>query len=176
VEEVRIELLVEGINPVPWVAPSYGRGKVYKAESLTAYQESLRECIQEAYPKHPVFAQGVALRGDFFFWRQLDSGTIGEGRRRRAHVADRTNMLKSTEDALQRSTGKYAWPGLFHNDKMIVEGETKIVAQGPDVEPYILVVLTDNLDYLYNDYQALYNRFKNYPAVSPPGNVWMMVT
>lgn len=166
---MRIELMIEGINPVPWVAPSYGRGRVFKSEALTAYQTAIQECIAEAYPDYPTFPKGTELRADFYFQRQLDSGTTGEGMRRRARTADRSNMLKSTEDALQRNP-KTTWRGLFWNDKMIIDGKTVILDQGPDVEPFIRIIIQDNVEFTRVD-----PNFASLSIPDPPGNVFMSI-
>lgn len=170
---MRIELLVEGINPVPWQAPegTARRSKkggiyvqYYKSASLEAYQQAIKECVKEAYPTVPMFASGVELHAVFTFRRQLDSGTTGEGKRRTAHRADRTNLLKSTEDALQGI--------LYPNDTVIISGPVEIAEQGPDVKPSISVILDDSVGcWGFLDI----NQFKYNPAPMPPGNVWLNV-
>lgn len=167
---MRIELLIDGINPVPWTAPSYGRGNVFKSQGLTAYQTALQECIAEAFPDYPTFPKGTQLCADFYFRRQLDSGTTGEGVRRRARGADRSNLLKATEDALQRNP-KTDWRGLFWNDKMIVDGKTVIIEQGPDVTPFIHIVIEDGFKFAKVDY----GDFSEMNVPIPPGNVWMVI-
>lgn len=172
---MRVELFIEGINPVPWTAPEGAVGRkgkatfvqYHKSAALTAYQQAIRECIQEAYPNTRMFPSGVPLRGDFAFWRQLDSGTTTEGRRRRAHVADRTNLLKSTEDALQGV--------LYPNDSVIVAGDVIVVEQLQDTNPGVMVILTDTFMSPLLSVRTQEAFKAQVPAPPLPGNVWMQV-
>jgi len=131
--------LIEGINPEPWQASqaSVGRkgGKnfvqFYKPESLRFYQESIQEYMTEHHP------QAVELPGDislvFYFWRQLTLNEMFEGKNRRTHVADATNLQKSLEDALQNV--------LYQNDRNIKDIRSHIVEQGQDTLPRILIAI-----------------------------------
>lgn len=125
--------LVEGLNPEPWQASKAARGanhiNFFKPEGLRVYQESLKEMFVEQNP------QAVDVPGDirlwFFFWRQLNLNEMFEGKNTRTHVADATNLQKSTEDALQGV--------LFANDRNVRDARSVIIAQSDDTEPAILI-------------------------------------
>lgn len=128
--------LVTGINPEPWVASEANVGKkggksfvhFHKPSQLRNYQEALAEEFPSQNPT------AVLMEGDlqvtFCFWRRLEVGEL-DGRKRRAHIADATNLLKATEDALQGI--------LYKNDRNNRSVTSVIVAQGPEVEPAILI-------------------------------------
>lgn len=142
------------VNPEPWkVGPlSMGRrrnGAMYPSigrdAQLYTYQESIRECLED----WNVFRlpNGVKFRMETFFWRRQDEyqSEGGTGRTVRKHVVDLTNMVKGTEDALQTRPGsatKAAISGvLFENDRDCVEQANHIMAQGPNVEPRLVIGL-----------------------------------
>lgn len=126
--------LVEGINPVPWTAPSFsvrgGKPTAYKSEELRAYQEAFAEEFKAQNPEAP-YIEDTPMELAFCFWRRLDSYELGDGQKSSDHRADATNLQKSTEDALQGV--------LFKNDRDVQAVSSKIIAQGPSIEPAVLV-------------------------------------
>ena len=126
---------IDGINPEPWQASQFARsgGKspnVYKPEGLRAYQEAVRSEFVKRY------GQPVPVEGEcsvtFCFWRELASYNIGDDQKSLRQHADATNMQKATEDALQGL--------LYVNDSTVIHVESWVMAQGPDVNPGILIV------------------------------------
>jgi Holliday junction resolvase RusA-like endonuclease len=129
-------IVVRGVNPVPWKSPNaarVGRGvKVYKDSELRHYQEALAEAVRAQMIASDRHEGELSLT--LYFWRQLDEAVnVDTGRRRRAHVADATNLQKATEDALQGI--------LFDNDRQVVHAESWIMAQGADVVPLVVIEL-----------------------------------
>jgi Holliday junction resolvase RusA-like endonuclease len=142
-------LCVTGINPVQWKEPNHGvargpKGRQYvsswKNAEMQAYQLALCEAIVDADPdrQFPIYESGDLIV-DFFFWRNLER-TISPrtGRATSKRRADRTNLLKSTEDALQGI--------LYANDSQIIGGEAIVVAQGHDVAPAVVVIVRPATD------------------------------
>lgn len=116
-------ILFEGINPEPWTAPFIPkRGGVIKDRKLQAYQNA----IKEAFDDWDRGIYDVPLDIQFYFWRNKSG---------RAKDADATNLQKSLEDALQGH--------LFVNDRNNQRISSEIMAQGPDVEPLILVFVAE---------------------------------
>lgn len=129
--------LILGLNPEPWTAPdaAVGRakgGKLYvqmhKSMTLAAFQEALHdellEMDTELLDLIPVYLK-------IFVWRQLAAYEAESGKQVRRHGADATNMQKAIEDACQGI--------LFKNDSQVSHVDTVVVAQGPDVEPAIII-------------------------------------
>jgi Holliday junction resolvase RusA-like endonuclease len=165
-------LLLRDINPEPWQAKELGVGLKGGRHFPTAttpiqqrmYQEAIRGSIEEAYPDgFEWFADYKELECWFFFWRKLESYTQKSGRTATRRRADVTNLQKSTEDALQKV--------FFKNDSQIKRIHSEVVAQGPDVEPRLLVCLADfRLSYL-PDGEAWWrnrNHHGKWPVI--PGN------
>lgn len=133
--------VLPGINPQPWEASegsvqhSKRNGKKYiqmhKTPQLRAYQEAIKEEFPKRYPDLTPYHDPCELQ--FFFWRDLAAGQKASGRNVRAHVADATNLQKSTEDALQGI--------LYKNDSQIIHVESWIIQQQPDTWPRILIAL-----------------------------------
>lgn len=133
--------IVEGLNPEPWTASQATVGRkggknyvqFYKPEQLRSYQESFKHVFEETNP------HAVERTGDIqlwlYFWRQLTLNEMFEGRNRRTHVADATNLQKSTEDALQGI--------LFPNDRQIRHVRSTIIEQTQDTVPKILIGISD---------------------------------
>lgn len=125
-----------GLNPEPWQASegSVGRksGKLFvafhKPEQLRNYQEALKEQIVQQN-KDIILHEGN-LDVTFYFWRELASFDTGT-KKSRAHYADATNLVKSTEDALQGI--------LYKNDRIIRSSRGIIVSQDSETEPAIVV-------------------------------------
>jgi hypothetical protein len=67
----------------------------------------------------------------FYFWRRREEYQTPQARSHRKHEADVTNLQKATEDALQGV--------LFKNDKDVREVHSVLIAQGPDVEPGVVI-------------------------------------
>lgn len=131
-----IQFLVEGINPEPWTIKT-GGGRVYSPEAVRSYKAAIRETVEDALKERksslPYFSADTPLAVHFYFWRQLDTAFTGaKSKRARAHHADVTNLVKSTEDALQGV--------LYENDRdnRIVRGQ--LMDMGPDVACGVLVM------------------------------------
>jgi Holliday junction resolvase RusA-like endonuclease len=131
-------LIIDGINPEPWTAPEASVGRrsgsnyvqMHKTESLRAYQEAIPEVLREQNPRLESFGE-EEIELAFFFWRRLDDYEVGDGKKSRRSWADATNMQKALEDALQGI--------LFDNDRTVRSITSEVMAQGPDVEPRILI-------------------------------------
>jgi hypothetical protein len=127
--------LVEGINPVPWMAPQVGgmgvKPVLYKPDELRAYQEAFSEEFILQNRNIKTYGADDLIFIEFTFWRRLDTYEIGEGRKSRDHVADATNLQKSTEDALQGI--------LFDNDRIVRMVSSQIAGQDEATEPAILI-------------------------------------
>lgn len=129
--------LVEGLNPEPWTASLASVGQkdgkkfvqFYKPEPLRLYQESFKEMFVEQNPHAEMRPGELCLL--FYFWRQLTLNEIFEGKNRRSHVADATNLQKSTEDALQGI--------LYKNDSLVRSVQSRIIEQNRDTTSRILI-------------------------------------
>lgn len=130
---------VQGINPQPWEAAEGNVGKkggkiklhFRSPEQLRAYKEAFAAEFVKQNPHHVQFEGDLEVF--FAFWRQLDLAEEMEGRNHRAHHADTTNTQKATEDALQGI--------LYTNDKSNRDVRSVFVAQGPEVNPFVLVAI-----------------------------------
>jgi hypothetical protein len=134
------EYLVPGINPEPWaIGPITSRkmigGKrgvpfVGPNETLTTYQQALVAELQ-ALPNPVALINGTSEL-ELFFWRRLDRYEFDSGKKHQRHIADTTNLIKGTEDALQGL--------LFPNDRQNVVVHGHIVEQGPDTNPGLIIL------------------------------------
>lgn len=124
----RAEWFAAWVNPTPWTAPKWGRGRPYKDKELDAYQKALKDEFATNYPDLEPFTGAIAL--EFYFWRRLDSYQSTR-RRQRRNRADATNLQKATEDALQGV--------LFANDRDVLHVESFLMAQDDDVEGRVVV-------------------------------------
>lgn len=121
------------LNPEPWAIGPVGvarrNGKIVpyvgRNQQLDAYKEAVREAVGK------VEMMTGKLEVTFYFWRQRSEYQTPQARTHRKHEADATNMQKSTEDALQDL--------LYKNDKDNVHVESWVVAQGPDVDPMVII-------------------------------------
>lgn len=133
-------VLINGINPEPWTSPtaSVGRkgGRVYarmvKDRGLAVYQEAVREAIVPALEQVEPTDEPITLA--FYLWRERTRYVTKSGRTAQKNAADATNMQKALEDALQGV--------LFENDRQVRTITTHVMAQGPEVEPKILIHLS----------------------------------
>lgn len=132
-------IVIEGINPEPWMAPdltTLRRGgrtipAATKKEALRSYQMAVKESVEAAYDDGPITA-GTNIWLRFYFWRQLELEPVGDqGRMRRRRRVDATNLQKSLEDALQGV--------LYENDRDVVWPMSFIIAQDHDVTPRIVI-------------------------------------
>ena len=122
-------------NPEPWAIGPVGfarkSGKlsayVGRNAQLDNYKKTVAEAIEDESP--------VMMTGEvditFYFWRRQIAYTTPQARTHRKHEADATNMLKSTEDALQGI--------LYKNDKDNKHVQAYVIAQGPDVQGKVVV-------------------------------------
>lgn len=146
--------LIEGVNPEPWTAPTFTRrgsgGYATKNAQLIAFQNALAEQILAIRPNVRPTVEDLAL--DVWIWRELEVYQTATGRKQTRHVADRSNILKATEDALQGHKPSDDCPFyrpegiLFKNDKQIVDGSTTIVEQLVGTQPCILLRVRDPLE------------------------------
>lgn len=122
------------VNPEPWAIGPVGYSRrggkmsayVGQNKQLDAYKQAIKEELGDG---HTMLEGPIDLV--FYFWRVRSEYTTAQGKAHRKHEADATNMQKATEDALQGV--------LFQNDKDVAHVESWIVAQGPDVEPCVVV-------------------------------------
>ena len=97
-------------------------------QGLVAYQSAVREQL-EAYEALPEGQYSVT----FYLWRQQATYISESNRRVQKHQADATNMQKALEDALQKM--------MFDNDRDVQDIRTRIVEQGPNVNPRVVIRL-----------------------------------
>lgn len=167
----RANLLITGINPEPWTAPSVGigraRGKVYpqvyKNEQLRAYQEALKESVKQAYPDVKPSPKGRRINLFFYFWRDMPTYE-GDSKLVYKNQADATNLQKATEDALQGI--------LYANDRDVVHIESTIVEQGPGVESRIVVRMEEPMN-AWAFLGGLVAHLLGKDRPTPPGNVYL---
>jgi Holliday junction resolvase RusA-like endonuclease len=156
--------IVPNLNPVPWSSPSVSIGHkngkpfpmVYAATEMKNYKQALKDEIERMYPDAPLIEDEIALR--FFFWRRLDLGDKKKGRKSRGHVADATNLQKSTEDALQGV--------LFKNDIQVIHTESWLMEQTDETKPLLVVNLVwhPSRPALPDEVQA---RIDDHPSLQP---------
>lgn len=144
-------LLLDGCNPEPWTAPQGAIGRrggkpfvmMHKSAQLDTYQKTVAEAVADILPDDFVpFIEELVL--DVWFWRRLDSYKSEAGKTVTKHRADRSNLLKAFEDALQGVAMEKDAPKVgcvYINDVQIVSGETSIVEQTKTVDPMIFVRL-----------------------------------
>jgi hypothetical protein len=135
------EFLIEHINPEPWSAPEISLGRrggklvpmAHTQPDQRGFQTALAEAFEKKYGKPCIPKEGPDpkySRIEFYFWREVPEYEI-DGRTQHGNYADTTNLQKSTEDALQGL--------LYLNDRQLQDVRSVIVAQGPGIEPAILV-------------------------------------
>lgn len=133
--------LILGINPEPWEASEGSVGRkndhlivqMHKTRQSRNYREAIEEEFKIEWDKDPFTVEGdVVLK--FYLWREIAQRDL-LGHTSSDHVADATNMQKALEDAMQGF--------LFENDRNVRDVQTVIMAQGPDVVPRILIVVSD---------------------------------
>lgn len=131
---------IPGINPEPWaVGPikihrgtggKRGAPHVGPNEVLTTYQEALR--VEFKNLETPPFMIDGPSELEIYFWRRLDKYEFDSGAKHQRHVADTTNLVKGTEDALQGI--------LFQNDRLNVVIHGVIVEQSPSTDPGLIIL------------------------------------
>lgn len=138
-----IKFVSTHINPEPWaVGTAFSRrqknGKLSVGVSpnpkVKAYQNALIADLEDfvvEYPELP-YPADMPLFIRFLFWRQIESATVNDKVRKVSHVADTTNLQKSTEDALQGY--------IMKNDRSVVGTYSKVVAQGENVTPSVIIL------------------------------------
>lgn len=129
------------LNPEPWAIGPVGYSRrggkmsayVGRNQQLAAFKEAVAE---ELGTGHEKVVGRVKL--EFFFWRNRAEYTTPQARTHRKHEADVTNMQKALEDALQGV--------LFDNDKDTNDIHSRVVQQGPDVKPCIVLSIEPSPD------------------------------
>lgn len=127
------------VNPVGWKSPTLGTKRIGSRvvptsspnSEMVTYQNALREQLQPQWSLPPIDGP---VRLDWYFSRQLTAYTSASGRTVRKHRIDLTNMVKSSEDAIQ--------PWLITNDVNVVSSWAEIVSQSADTEPSVRLVVT----------------------------------
>lgn len=123
--------LVLELNPEPWrVGPVSGvrrggkiGGYVAPDKQLVAYENAVREQVMQKLN----WSEGDPLIFDcqvsltLYLWRAMSEYATPQARTARNHEADATNMLKATEDALQKI--------VYKNDKDNRRVTSEIVEQ-----------------------------------------------
>lgn len=157
------------INPEPWAVGtlSVGRrnGKPFprmaRNESLHTFKEEVREALGGRVDMMP---EGV-YDLHFYFSRRLDTYRGESGRLANAHVADATNMQKALEDALQGI--------LMDNDRDVRRITSEIIAQGPDVKPFIVIEYKMYVPTTYTDFpQVVIQKMDAAPIEKKSDNTW----
>jgi Holliday junction resolvase RusA-like endonuclease len=125
------------VNPVPWAVGPAGVAKTPKGFRAYIGREQEVYTYQQAIKAELGLQNPVMLEGDLamtcYFWRNLATYTGPSGKQAKANVADTTNMFKATEDACQKV--------LFKNDRSNVVTRGFTVAQGPEVQPFVVIHL-----------------------------------
>jgi Holliday junction resolvase RusA-like endonuclease len=126
---------VSDINPEPWTAPigskiRNNRTVFYQRNKLRNYKAALKKAFQRLYPNLPL--QPGLLEVKFYFWRNNADSS--------GNLADGTNLLKSTEDALQGI--------IYANDRYNLSGSFGIVEQGPNVNPRIWICVRAHKEFV----------------------------
>ena len=123
------------VNPYPWKVPPFSPGrkgnalfvKAGRDEGLHTYKQAIRELIQAgSYFQIPGEVQLY-----FWFWRRIETYVSPGGRRTKKHIADVTNLQKSTEDALQDL--------IIENDSNVRLVRSELVEQGDDTSGLVVV-------------------------------------
>jgi len=135
---------ISEVNPIPWTAPNLTTGRrggkivpmAHSSEELRAYKSAIADAFIEQNPDVTPWEGDIEL--EFFLWRCLERDELVEARAVRHHRVDATNMQKALEDALQGL--------LYANDRNVRDIRTRIMAQGPEVEPFILVHISPLTD------------------------------
>lgn len=130
------------LNAEPWTVGQLGlgrrKGKVYptitKDSNLRVFQAAVKEEMAHRYPDAPIRTGDIDLT--FYLWRNLAEY---QGAKKKVHrqQADATNLQKALEDALQGV--------LYDNDRDNRCVCTETIQQGPDVEPFCLIMIEDYL-------------------------------
>lgn len=170
-------LYITDIQPEPWTVPdiSTGRnpatGKVYpimsKKPPLRGYQAQIEENIRTAYPDLPMFPDDAKLTLHVVIWRQIEQYQTAKGANRSRMRADATNILKATEDALQKL--------VFKNDVGNVKVISEIVEQEKETRSGLLIYVKP---YVANQDWSVIRREMDAcmsEAPFPPGNVYVQV-
>lgn len=134
------EYRIPGINPEPWaIGPITSRkmigGKrgvpfVGPNETLVTYQQAIRTEFENFdFPPHMINAPSEL---EIYFWRRLDKYEFDDGSKHQRHIADTTNLVKGTEDALQGI--------LFPNDRLNVVIRGHIVEQNASTDPGLIIL------------------------------------
>jgi len=134
--------LIPGVNPVPWKAPintvqrrgSKSFCQSRKHPDTDAYQQQLIDRFSVLYPDVESLGKEWDVELTITFWRDLTPFKRSDGRTGRARKADVSNMVKSTEDALQGI--------LFDNDRQVQSASGIIAHQAMDIEPLLLIELS----------------------------------
>lgn len=116
------------INPEPWaIGTVAGRG-IAPNPGLVAFKSAVRELIED----EEMMPDG-RYKIRIWLWREQARYLDMKDKVRTRNEADATNMQKAFEDACQGI--------LFKNDKYVSDIHTRIVRQGFDVVPKIIVCL-----------------------------------
>lgn len=129
------------VNPEPWRTPPFHPGRVGRKLIVKAGRDEQSHTFKEAV-RELLVAQGAEMLPPpyelhFHFYRQLATYETAKGSDHTKHHADATNMQKLAEDALQGI--------LIDNDRNVRVVSSRIVEQGPRVEPMIVVFVTAGL-------------------------------
>lgn len=150
-------IFVLDINPQPWAIGPVGYAR--KGGSMSAYVgqnkqlHAFQEAVREEIGQQPMIEGQHMLR--MYFWRNRAEYTTPNQRQHRKHEADVTNMVKSTEDALQGI--------LFGNDRDTRRVMGEIVEQGPDVAGRIVIVIEPYIGTFAADVIEAITKHRNQP-------------
>jgi hypothetical protein len=128
--------------------------------TLRAFQDAVRDEMEGVTMMPP-----GEYHLQFYFWRQLARYLDMDDKRRQRHHADATNLQKGLEDALQGV--------LIDNDRNVRSIGSKIMAQGPEVEPRIVIMAQMHQPGIKEGLPIPVLEFMEEPTVAPPSaNVW----
>lgn len=136
---IPILTLSASVNPVAWKAPTLGAKRMgskvvpYAApnQEVEAYKNALQEQWMPQYGGVPI---DYPVRLEWSFARRLNTYESAGGRTVTKHKQDLTNLVKSSEDALQ--------PWLLKNDVWVHSMSAVIDEQSKDVtDPYVTLIV-----------------------------------
>lgn len=129
------------LNPEGWavgplaVARTGGKLRPFmgRNQQLHAYKEAVAEELVKRYGSLLPTDSEVELK--VYAWQRLDSYTSHTGRKTRDKAADLTNIVKATEDAIQKI--------LIKNDNKVMAQRNVIADRSPAIEGALVISIND---------------------------------
>ncbi len=134
-----MEWYILGLNPEPWRVGPLGIGRtggklrpyVGRDQQLYGYQEAVKAELKRLYPSAPLLPE-VEVELVFYFHHVLEEYTSLSGRKTKDNLADLTNLVKATEDAIQGV--------LIRNDRLVMKQRNYLRrTDTDDATPYVVI-------------------------------------